>query len=172
LYSLFDLDQRKVLLGLKTDLPLTGLRSLESSEHSRSIRNITPVFKFDYKSGVYINDLAVEKHRHLATTYSYAAKTGRVKSQWFFSDDFNDFFFDYINSLLVSINKDMPTSLNSSFLNKNHYNSHFDVYLYLYNLFSHDSGFLNFKRLSLNSLNQKFESMFLSNTAQQRVYNN
>ena len=147
------------------------LNTQENLNNHRSLKNNNPVFKFDFKSGVYINDDTLVKHQHLIPTYSFSVKTGKSKSNWFISDEFNELFFNYINDYLSNL---ISSDFNKSniYFKKLIHNSNYDVFLFFYNFLKSNQNFFNFKRFSFLSLNQKFESMFLNSNSQQRVFNN
>lgn len=156
------------ILSPSTSISLQKNFTQENFEHYRSLRTTTPVFKFDFKSGVYINDDSLVKFKHLLPSFTAAVKTGKVKSHWFFSDEFAELFFNYTQEFLNSSSHSRNLPL---FANKNLFNSNFDVFIYLFNFLKDERSF-SFKNLSFLSLNQKFESMFLNTTIQQRVFNN
>lgn len=153
-------------------LELELLNTQESANHLRSARNNSPVFKFDFKSGVYVNDDTLIKFKHLLPTFTSAAKTGKVKSQWFFSDEFSEFFYLHVTNLLNEFTALYSNVNYRSFFNLNLFTSNLDVSIFFFNFFKTNVTMFSFKNVSFLSLSQKFETMFLNTNAQQRVFNN
>jgi hypothetical protein len=61
----------------------------ENGHDSRFIRNMNPIFKYDFKVGNYMTDEAKKMNPHLFMTIKDIT-TGLRKSSWFTSADFSN----------------------------------------------------------------------------------
>jgi hypothetical protein len=71
-----------------------------------------------------------------------------------------------VNSVKINPFTQFTYSLPTQFL------SHFDIFFFFWTALKTDSTFFNRRWLALTGLNQKFQSFFLTNSTQQRVYSN
>jgi hypothetical protein len=59
----------------------TVTQHIEPFNNKRNLRFNLPIFKFDFKSGVYITDAAITSSYHLLNTASHIIKAGRTQPQ-------------------------------------------------------------------------------------------
>lgn len=110
---------------------------IEPFSSKRNLRFNLPIFKFDFKSGVYITDRALISSYHLLNTTSHIINAGQTKPQWFFSDTFFEGFSNSFNNInaniiiaLTAVNvktnlfNQFTYSLPTKFL------SHFDIFFF------------------------------------------
>jgi len=169
--------------SLQTSYTLTHQ---EDSSEYRYQRLQNPIFRYDFKLGNYMPDENKKKSPFLYTTI-HDLTTGVRKSPWFYSADFFKFvkgdlssYFLFHNDFMSkpSLTKIFNNNLNE--ISSSHaVNDPFYMNLThsagLYNYFfllSEPSQFLNNRWLSVNTLNQKFYKMFLTNSMQQRIHAN
>lgn len=147
----------------------------EDFTHKRFTQSLFPVFKMDFKSGVYLSDQMVVKFSHLINTHAALVKAGKLKPLWFYSDEFTDNFLKFATNLI----KNTTTGFNNLTVNSNFtyfsnfiYLSNFDIFFFFWNSVKFDSVSYNKRWVSITSLNQKFINLFLTASSQNRVYNN
>jgi hypothetical protein len=169
--------------SLQTSYTLTHQ---EDSGEYRYQRLQNPIFRYDFKLGNYMPDENKKKNPFLYTTI-HDLTTGVRKSPWFYSADFLKFvkgdlssYFLFHNDFMAkpSLTKIFNNNLNeisSSHTANDPFYTNLTHSAGLYNYFfllSEPSHFLNNRWLSVNTLNQKFYKMFLTNSMQQRIHAN
>ena len=158
----------------------------ESTEDQRFMRNMNPVFKYDFKVGNYMPDDLKKMNPHLFMTIKDVT-TGIRKSAWFFSPDYSRLLQSNIathllyfkSNFLSSNDRSTLTALNSELdstfvLNSNH-STNVTFTGGFYNFFiimSDHSNSMNARWLAVNTLNQKFYKMFSTGSMQQRIHAN
>jgi heme/copper-type cytochrome/quinol oxidase subunit 1 len=140
---------------------------IESTLDMRYQRNLNPIFRYDYKLGNYFTKEDSIVTPYLFTTISEL--TGGIrKSSWFFSKKFLEIFKDNFQSYKVTYG--VMGSTNGSLANP-YIQSTFPFY----NFLTATSGSFNFfqaRWAALTALDQKFNRMFLTSSAQQRIFSN
>ncbi len=143
----------------------------ETGYTSRDTSFNNPVFKYDYKSGDYFPKLHKEVYPYLISSIANLT-SGLKTSPWFFS------YFVFDNLV------DTFSYFEEKFNNLKNFQKLGELKLEKKNKFSNDSPFYNFfctlaskneinsQFLSVNSLNFKFQKMFLASSMQQRIYSN
>jgi hypothetical protein len=158
----------------------------EQSSNYRYQRLQNPIFRYDFKLGNYMPDEAKKKAPFLYTTI-HDLTTGVRKPSWAISSDFLKFLegdlASYLNyfsrlseqgahrKLFVKHLSEVDSSVNPKdpfWANISHAASYYNFFL----LLSDGSLFFNHRWLAVNSLNQKFHKMFLTNSLQQRIHGN
>ena len=146
----------------------------ERSNNSRYLRFENPVFKYDYKSGDYF----IKIYNNLSSFLipSIVNLTSGLKtSSWFYSvltNELNDsFLLNNLNALNSSIKNNTK---NGNFTLKFNRIVNSDIFFYFVHFLnkSNENNNLNFKWVSTNSLELKFNRMFLTSSMQQRLYSN
>lgn len=112
-------------------------------------------FKYDYKNGNYLVDNSIDHSKFLINSKINTSNNNRFNS-WFFSEIFLSNIFNFKkNDYIFS---------NNSFLKVN--------VVDFFSVFTNINKNFNFKFSTINTLNQKFNKLFLSSGMQQRLYGN
>ena len=144
---------------------LTSEQELSSNYRYQKFSN--PIFSYNYKVGDFLPEYVTALYPYLFTTTSEIT-LGIRKSAWFFSptfleifkNDFNTYYSCYINS--QSANPEIISSTTS--------NTH-SFYNFFYCL-KDSTNYINYRWLSINTIDQKFYRMFTTSSMQQRIYGN
>jgi hypothetical protein len=140
---------------------------IESSLNVRYQRNLNPIFRYDYKLGNYFT-----KEDSIVTPYLFTTineLTGGIrKSSWFFSKKFIEIFQDNFQAYktVYGVSGATNGSLSNPYIQ-----STFPFYNFL-SATSESFNFFQSRWTALTALDQKFNRMFLSSSAQQRIFSN
>lgn len=143
----------------------------ELSNNTRFVRFNNPVFKYDYKSGDYFPKLYKDLYFFLIPSIVDLTSGLRTPS-WFFSTVLNELLETNLTVVLNNLEKKINFSkftLSPTKLNKV---SHSDAFYNFFYTLTNENTDLNLKWISTNSLNTKFNRMFLTSSLQQRIYGN
>lgn len=147
------------------------LNNEELSNNSRFLRFNNPVFKYDYKSGDYFPKLYKDLYSFLIPSILDLTSGLRTPS-WFFSSALSELLEINLSSLLDNLEKKTNFKSFSAFPNKTNKITHSDLfYNFFFSLDNSENDF-NLKWISTNTLNTKFNRMFLTSSMQQRMYTN
>jgi len=119
-------------------------------------------FKYDYKNGNYLTDDVTKQFNFLSLSKINISNNKRFNS-WFFFDSFDQLL------------KSGPSPINSesfSFIRENKFFKNSFEGIFASHVRGISGGEINSKFSSLNTLNQKFNKLFLSSSIQQRIYGN
>jgi heme/copper-type cytochrome/quinol oxidase subunit 1 len=147
------------------DKVLTSSQELVSN--FRQQRSTNPLFRYNFKTGNYLNNITKELSPSMFTSLS-SVTMGIRQSSWFFSGNFSELFslnFDNYTSTYVETTPSTPVFHKSSIDNTNSF------YNFFYSL-SDSGSFINTRWISINTIDQKFYRMFTTSSMQQRVYAN
>ena len=147
----------------------------ESSSNYKKLKSNNPVFKYDYKSGDYFPKLYKEVYAHLFSSI-FNLTSGLKPSVWFFSNNFNEIFKNNFNEIFKNFNKTFffEKNINTSWF-QNKFNTVDEFYFFFFCLqdkICNKNEIFNNKYISLSSLSNKFNKLFLSSSLQQRIYSN
>lgn len=143
----------------------------EKSTNSRHLRFNNPLFKYDFKSGDYLTKLHKDLYFYLIPSFVNFS-TGLRTPSWYYSAILKElmekFLLNNLSSRKENIQLKTPLHPYSFKLNKI---SNSDIF---YNMYGNllNSNYLNFKWVSINQLNTKFNRLFLTSSMQQRLYSN
>jgi heme/copper-type cytochrome/quinol oxidase subunit 1 len=142
----------------------------EFSFINRHQRTITPVFKYDYKSGDYFPKLSKELYSHLFTTLNDV--TGGLRpSPWFFSSNFLEFHTSHFTEFLINNNLIKLTYFGMVNRSIRSYLTTIHPFFNLFTIFANTS-LENPFWLILPNASQKYHKMLLTSSMQQRLYSN
>jgi len=147
------------------------LNSEEISNNSRFLRFNNPVFKYDYKSGDYFPKLYKDSYPFLIPSILDLTSGLRTPS-WYFSAALPELL---ESSLVVTLNNlEKKINFNDFAVTPTKHNkiAHSDAFYNFFLSLNNPVSDLNVKWISTNSLNYKFNRMFLTSSLQQRIYNN
>lgn len=147
------------------------LNNEELSSNSRFLRFDNPIFKYDYKSGDYFPKLYKDVYSFLIPSILDLTSGLRTPS-WFFSSTLSEALESNLTDLLDNLEKKTNFDKFFAFPNKNNKITHSDLFYNFFLSLDNNSNDLNLKWISTNSLNTKFNRMFLTSSLQQRLYSN
>ncbi len=160
--------------------------SHEESSDYRFQKTQTPVFRYDFRVGNYMPEALKLLNKHSFITLNDVTM-GLRRAPWYFSEEFLyplsiDLFthlaFFGLYSQEQTTKNDFISSilqLDKEFKIKESYLAQVSPTGGFYNFFSSftlNTGFVNLRWLSINTLDQKFHHMYTSSSMQQRVYAN
>lgn len=143
----------------------------ELSNNSRFVRFNLPIFKYDYKSGDYFPKLYKDAYSFLIPSFLDLTSGLRTPS-WFFSSILNELLESTLYSTLINLEKKFNFGKFNILSTQNNKISHSDAFYNFFFILNDTNSDLNLKWISTNSLNVKFNRMFLTSSLQQRLYNN
>nr|APW82411.1 cox1 [Laurentiella strenua] len=150
---------------------LSKIMHQELSENSKTIRFNNPIFKYDYKSGDYFPKLYKEAYSFLIPSIIDLTSSLR-SSPWFFSDNLKEMIEVTFDILLKNLSNSKKLENFEIRLSKNNKTFNADAFYNFFYILSTQTNEINFKWISLGSLNTKFNKFFLTSSMQQRIYAN
>lgn len=147
------------------------LNNEELSANSRFLRFDNPVFKYDYKSGDYFPKLYKDLYSFLIPSI-LDLTSGLRTAPWFFSPLLSEILESNLTTIIDNFSKKIKFSNNSLYPTKLNKINHTDVFYNFFFTLNKEHDDLNLKWISTNSLNTKFNRMFLTSSLQQRIYGN
>ena len=158
----------------------------EQTTEQRFLRNMNPIFKYDFKVGNYLPDDAKKMNPHLFNTIKDVT-TGIRKSSWFASPDYlrmlqaniathTLYFANHTSTSLTTPELTaLASELDGTFSANSANSTNVSFTGGFYNFFillSSSSEKLNVRWLGVNALDQKFYKMFATGSLQQRIHAN
>lgn len=147
------------------------LNNEEVSNNSRFLRFNNPVFKYDYKSGDYFPKLYKDVYSFLIPSILDLTSGLRTPS-WFFSSSLTELLEINLFPILDNLEKKTDFKTFSAFPNKINKITHSDLFYNFFFSLDNSKTDFNLKWISTNTLNTKFNRMFLTSSMQQRMYSN
>ena len=147
------------------------LNNEEISTTSRVLRFNNPIFKYDYKSGDYFPKLYKDLYSFLIPSILDLTSGLRTPS-WYFSITLNELLDINLTFFIDNLEKRTHFSTFSVVPTKNNKITHSDAFYNFFFSLNNPDLDLNLKWISTNSLNVKFNRMFLTSSLQQRLYSN
>lgn len=147
------------------------LNNEELSNNSRFLRFNNPIFKYDYKSGDYFPKLYKDLYSFLIPSILDLTSGLRTPS-WFFSSALSELLEINLGSLIDNLEKKTNFKSFNAFPNKTNKITHSDLFYNFFFSLNNSENDFNLKWISTNTLNTKFNRMFLTSSMQQRMYTN
>lgn len=158
------------VININTTLT-TDNSNLETISNKRFIKNDNPVFKYDFKAGTYFPETYTTNFSHMLYSIDQAFG-GFKKAEWFNSESVNDKLKMYLTTQFESLNKYFNLNSAAFYYYNNNFLSYFDIFFFIWFSSYKLDFFINNRWLNIKTLENKFISLFFTQTLQQRIFNN